>query len=181
MIYDIWEMDLDNQEFIQVTCDEEEESMPYYDKTGEVIYCMRGIGDESYIAKIERVGGETVITPVYKEKGVQSYYPIVFEEKIYFTKWESADNATDIIIIIDEGSGEISYPAFNSRDYNVSDPYPISNTLVLVSSTIEGTKGGYDLYLGDVVTGKLQSLDMFEMEVNNTLHQLGVSYWSKSE
>ena len=175
MIYDIWEIDLQTGESYPITNNLEEESMPYYSTDGEAIYCMQGSREEARICKIERRDEETVIIPIYKEVRVQVYYPVVYKDKLYFSKWHSNENRSDVIVIMEEDSREIILPLFNSPKYNVSDPCPISDKLMIISSTMPGTKGGYDLYVADVMSGEVWSLDEYGISVNDELQQLGAS------
>ncbi len=182
MVFDIWELELETKKTRQVTNNLEEESMPYYSTDGEYIYYMKGEGGSSEICEVDRRGEEYGVKTIFKEEGVQSYYPITYKDKVYFAKWHEPSNTTDMLIILDEDGKRIPV-SFNNIDYNVSDSYPISDELVIFSGTTRGTirganKGGYDLYLGDILTGQVWSMDEYA-NINDNRHQLGVSYFIK--
>ncbi len=179
MVYDIWEMDLQTGESYPVTQDMEEESMPYYSTKGDAIYCMQGSGEGARICKIEKIEEETVITPIYAETGVQAYYPVTYKDKLYFSKWYSAQNKSDVIVIMEEGKRGI-VSQFGSSDYNSSDPCPISDRLMIISSTMPDSKGGYDLYIVDIVSGENWSLDEYGISINDELQQLGASCYIRN-
>lgn len=178
MIYDLWEIDVHTGLSRQITHDISEQSMPYYSSSGDIVYYMEGNTKESKICSIDLK--EYNRTEIYYEKDVYVYYPVVYEETLYFLKWYSADNFSDVIVSIDLGSKEITIPTFNSSAYNSSDPCPISDKLLVVSSTMSGGRGGYDLYIVDRMTGSSWSLNEYSDSINNEKHQLGADCYIES-
>ena len=184
MIFDIWEINVSTKVARAVTENIQEESMPYYSTDGKYIYYMRGEGGNSEICKVHREGEKYGVEIIFKEDGVQSYYPITYKDRVYFAKWHQTNNKTDMLVILNKDENK-SAVNFNSEYYNVSDSYPISDKLVIFSGTIpEDNKGGYDLYIGNIITGEIWSMDNYTSnttnhakKVNDNRHQLGVSYF----
>lgn len=178
MVYDIMEMDLVTGKLRSVTNDLDEDSMPYYASDGKSVYYAKGLGKTSQINNVSLEGTEP-ITKVWAEKDIYCYYPIVYKDTLYFSKWYSAYNKSDTIIKLDLTTNKITIPSFNSENYNCSDACPVSDRFIIISSTMPGGKGGYDLYIADVTTGNTYSLDLFNKGINDDKDQLGASYYAK--
>ena len=175
-IYDICELELDTGISRNITNNLREESMPNYSVDGKYIYYMRGLGADSEICKVDRRGESYGVECIFKDIGVQSYYPAIYKNKVYFSKWHSRSNSTDMLVILDE-NGNKTYGAFNNPDYNISDSYPICDEIVMFSGTMEELgEGGYDLYVGNISTGQVWKMNDY-IKVNDKNHQLGVSYF----
>ncbi len=174
MIYSLCELDLETKEVRVVTNDIIEKSMPYYSHDGESIYYMEGVGAESRICNTY-LDESFIVNEVYNEPGTYAYYPVIYEDSLYFTRFYSRENANDIIVKMNTKSNEIVVPAFNNADYNCSDACPIGEDLLIVSSTKSEGKGGYDLYMVDEVTGETWPLDRYNEDINNEYEQLGAS------
>lgn len=167
-LYNLAEISLKSGEITMLTDDDYEESMPFYSADGNEIFYARSSEGESDIYVLDCKTGASDI--VYSEKGVFSYYPMVSDDKLYFTKWFSADNRNDCIVRFDDS--EISVMPFNDSLYNCSDPYPLSSGGMFFSST---KNGSYDIFFYDGET---------EIEVdflNTDLHELGASYFSAAD
>lgn len=140
--YNLAEMNLNSGEITMLTDDTAEQSMPYYSEDGKYIYYSQYVNGISSICRLERDTGKT--EEIFGENGVTAYYPVVYGEDVYFTKWISADNKNDMIVRYD-GKGITDMP-FNSADFNCSDSCPVSDSAMIYSST---EKGGYDLFCFD--------------------------------
>ncbi|MDD8017458.1 MAG: T9SS type A sorting domain-containing protein [Bacteroidota bacterium] len=116
------------------------------------------------------------IVPVYTVPNVQSYYPIVRDDStFYFSRWFSPSGHGDEIYLGKIYDIDSAVPvAFDTEAADESDACPVDSTLVFFSSTRSGTKGGYDLYLGDIKSGLYWSLTYYG--VNSSIHELGASY-----
>lgn len=176
MVYDIMEMDLVSGGLKQITNDTNEESMPYYMSDGKSVYYAKGLDKSSQIYKVN-LDNTNAITEIYAESGIRSYYPIVYNNTLYFSKWYSESNKSDVIVKMDLNTNKITIPPFNSGDYNCSDACPISERYIIISSTIWEGKGGYDLYMADMETGEMWSMDLFNTDINDEKSQLGAAYY----
>lgn len=180
MVYDIWELDLLTKYAYAITEDIEEQSMPYYNDSGDVVYYMQGSREYSKILKMAKGSGKPIITEVYAEQGIQVYYPVIYNDMLYFSKWISEENKSDMIVAIDLNKNQIEVPAFNNVEYNASDPCPISDRLLIISSTMPGGQGGYDLYIVDRLSGQKWSLNELGVNINDEFQQLGASCYIES-
>lgn len=174
MIYSLCEMDLVTREIKKVTNDIVEKSMPYYSSDGKCVYYMEGVGSQSKICSIQ-LNDSSKIREIFYEPNTQPYYPIAYHDSLYFTKRYSASNTNDIIVKMNMSNHEITIPVFNGQFHNSSDPCPLSDNLLIISSTKEGGKGGYDLYIVDEITGESWSLTEYNSNINNQYEQLGAS------
>lgn len=177
MVYDLRELNLDNNKIKIITQDADEDSMPFYSSDGKEVYYAKGINAATKIYKVS-VDNYKNTRNVYSSNGEMSYYPIVYKDALYFTKWYSKSNDTDIIMKMDINTKIVRKIKFDNKDYNTSDPCPISDKYIIMSST-KGDKG-YDLYLGDTESGAMWSLDNINSEINDYKEQLGASCYIKS-
>ena len=69
------------------------------------------------------------------------------------------------------------YLPFNKTNANFSDATPVGADYAIVSSTVSGGKGGYDLYIADINTGDIWSLDVYNNTLNSSHEDLGAHYW----
>ena len=178
MIYDIMEINLNTRSMRAITNDVDEDSMPYYASDGKSVYYAKGLDKSSQIYNVD-LEGTAPLKEIYAEKNIRCYYPVVYKETLYFSKWYSIYNKSDIIIKFDINENKVTIPPFNSADYNCSDACPISDRLIIISSTMPGGNGGYDLYIADTVTGNTWSMNFLNKSINNDKHQLGASYYVK--
>ncbi len=140
-VYDLAEMELQTGEITMLTDSAAEESMPYYAPDGGSIYFSRIENGETAICVLDRNTGS--ITRVYAENGVHTYYPVLSDAGLYFTKWHSAALHNDCIVKMEDTP--VLLPV-NAQAYNCSDPFPLHDGSLFFSSTREG---GYDLYFYD--------------------------------
>lgn len=180
VIFNLVEMDLDTKELRNITDDLDEDSMPFYSADGKSIYYARSTGEKSSKICNVNLERENEISSIYSENGVNCYYPTIYKDTLYFSKDYSKTNKSDVIIKMDLNTKLITVPSFNSSDFDCSDASAISDRYIIISSTIPGGKGGYDLYIADVETGKLWPMEIFGHGINDEKHQLGASYYVES-
>lgn len=174
MVYDLKEINLNTYEVSNITNDMYENSMPYYSSDGNSIYYSRGAGNYSHIYKVKRDLPNST-SQIFASENIKAYYPITFNNYLYFTKWYSSNNECDVIVRLNLNTNEMTTLPFNNPDFNCSDPYPISDNFLIMSSTKFDTKGCYDLYIANSYTGETWPLDIYIYGVNDANHQLGVS------
>ena len=141
-VYDLALLDRRTGAVTMLTNDLTEEAMPCFSADGRAVYYARytdGIGS------ILRMALDTHQTEtIFSEPGVNAYYPVVQGDRLYFTKWYSAENHCDQIMCYDGGT--ISALPFNDAQFDCSDACPLGGDAMLYSST---ANGGYDLYFYD--------------------------------
>jgi hypothetical protein len=153
-----------------------EKSMEYPTKDGKSIVYAEGEGAQSAIYSID-IATKAVV-PLVTEP-MQNYYPIVRDDSTFlYARWKSASNHADDIYLA-SFAGQTGPVAFDTDASDESDPYPVDSALVLFSSTRPGGKGGYDLYVGNLVTGATRSLGLFSL--NTPLHELGICYTANTD
>lgn len=150
----------------------EEQSMPYILPDGKHIVYAQGDGADMKIVCCALDGsGARVLSP----PGDQSYYPIPWGSgRLLFTRWESPNNHNDQIYCANLQADQLTRMAFDRADQNNSDPFPADDRFIFFSATGADSMGGYDLYLGDSVTGQTWSLS--SLGLNSPLDELGACY-----
>ncbi|MDD7885078.1 T9SS type A sorting domain-containing protein [Flavivirga sp. 57AJ16] len=152
-----------------------EESMPYYTVDGSKILFAPGAGSESDIYSINVNG--TNRQPVVSQSNYQEYYPITRDnESFFYTGWVNSFNLNDQVFLKYDTSSTSVYLPFNTTNANYSDATPAGLQYAILSSTKNGGKGGYDLYIADINTGDIWSLDDYNNNVNNAYENLGANY-----
>jgi Tol biopolymer transport system component len=134
--FQLAELDLQTKQITLLTDDFSEKSMPYYSYDGQWIY----FSEAQEIRKINRQNHH--ISTVYSESGVRAYYPICYEDKLYFTKQISSYNPHDCIMQYD--GTNLFFCAFDSPDFDCSDPCPVNKYAMIYS--LAKNSGNYDLY-----------------------------------
>lgn len=167
-VYDLAEMNLQTCSITMLTDSIAEESMPYYAPDGKSIYYSEILNGETSICRLDLKSGEK--TTVYAEKGVQSYYPMLSDAGLYFTKWHSAELHNDCIVKM-EGNAPALLP-LHAAEYNCSDPFPLRDGSLFFSSTKEG---GYDLYFYDGQT------EYALTALSTPQEDLGTAYYGRSD
>jgi len=151
-----------------------EVSMPFYTADGLSVLYARGAGASSDIYKIDTNGTGDVA--VQSAGGIQEYYPINIDSQQYlFTRWVSGADPTDQVFVGYHNGNPATSLAFNDNS-NYSDAYPLNNQYIVFSSTRSGGQGGYDLYIGDTITGEVWSMNDYHSGINSTKEELGASY-----
>ena len=156
-----------------------ESSMPYYTTDGSAfLYAAQAPNDTalniySYTLATQQVRSLAVAP------AVEEYYPITKNATSFlYSRWYSATNPNDQVYLgYFDGSVAKRLP-FNESDANFSDAYPISDSLLVISSTKTGGKGGYDLYVVNAVSGKKWSLTNYTPYINSAKEELGSTYFT---
>ncbi|WP_090009957.1 PD40 domain-containing protein [Clostridium sp. DSM 8431] len=177
MIYDIMELNLENKSLRNITKDTKEDSMPFYSEDDKYVFYARGDNSLSQIYKVD-VNNYNNKEKVYSSSGVMAYYPIVKDNALYFTKWYSKSNHTDMIMKMNLETNELESLKFNNKEYNCSDPCPLNDRYMILSSTKGGA--GYNLYIADMNKGKILPLDIEYSGINDGGEQLGASCYLES-
>lgn len=168
--------DLKEQEFKTIDSNNsEEKGMPYFSADGTMIYYAKGDGPGMSICKTDFLGRETEL---FKEAGVQSYYPVVnnLNGQLCFSKWISPKNECDQIVTLNEKTDQLSAFSFNGIDYDTSDICFVTEEYAIVSSTKEPGCGGYDLWLVNLKTGAMANFKDRYPEINDGFEQLGADF-----
>lgn len=154
----------------------EEQSMPFPMSDGSHIVYAAGDGPDMRIVYCLNDGAQR--RELSGVSDMQSYYPIGWgADRVLFVRWVSAQNQNDQIYCANLRTGQLNRMPFDRSDQNFSDPYPANDRFIFFSSTGMSSKGGYDLYLGDAVTGRAWSLS--DLGVNSQLDELGSCYTDK--
>lgn len=176
MIYDIVVMRLSDKKKTKLTNDKYENSMPYFSTDGKKVYYARGDGENSKIYSVSTTKPYK-IAKVYSAKNICSYYPITYgKNTVYFSRWYSSQNGTDKILKLDTKTRKVTTLKFNRKAYDCSDACPVNQNYMIFSSTKSKGKGKYDLYIANLKTGTIWSLNKYNQQINNSGHQLGASY-----
>lgn len=141
-VYNLAIFDLESGEITILTDDIYEEAMPYFSSDGKYIYYTDYTNNPGSIRRLKLEDNST--ETVYAEPEVCAYYPIIMGQAVYFAKWYSTENHTDMILCLEDG--EYTEMPFNSPDYNCSDPCPIDENEMIYSGS---QSGNYDLYYFD--------------------------------
>ncbi|SFB86366.1 TolB family protein [Butyrivibrio sp. YAB3001] len=156
-----------------------EKSMPFYSNDGKKVYYVEGTGKNMTLMVGNTTGNKKKTgTVLYKKAGVQSYYPIASKDGkyLYFSRGYNSKNRADQIIRYDLKTGKTTSLKCNSKGYDCSDACPISSDYIIISSSKSGGKGGYDLYLVNIQTGKMTNLNKYQKKINTSLEELGCDY-----
>lgn len=155
-----------------------ERSMPYFTADGKTVLFADGKGAEMNIYRCAIAGGRA--EPVANEEGIQEYYPIAWTGgRILYSRWtgKTENERHDQIYAIENGQSSTFRAPLNLPESDSSDAFPINARLILFSSLRTGT-GGYDLFVGDTVTGEVSKLQALRPDVvlNTAKHEFGVAY-----
>jgi Tol biopolymer transport system component len=168
-------MDLHGNISQQVTHNDSESGMPYFVPGGKMMLYARGAGASSDIYRVNIDGTNNI--PIQKEVNLQEYYPIAVDSASYlFTRWYSISNKNDQVYAGYLSGRSSVRLLFNSPDANYSDPFPFDKEYVFLSSTKNGSAGGYDLYIANTSSGQIWSLASFNKQINTAENELGACY-----
>ncbi|SJM93868.1 Coagulation factor 5/8 type domain protein (fragment) [Crenothrix polyspora] len=157
-----------------------EESMPYLSADGKYVYYSQGVRENSDLYRVSfkimtdyiTVGKPSLVAG---RPGLAEFYPIVQNSALFFVGWKDATFKKDQIYL--KTSLFNSYPSelnLNDCKADNSDPMPVDSSNIIFSST-RSNSDFYNLYLGNIYTGAVWSLNKFG--VNQTQkHQLGATY-----
>jgi len=163
-VYDLALLDVETREVTMLTDTPAEEAMPCFSADGKYVYYTSYSDGTGSICRLDTASRST--ETIYSEDGVTAYYPVVFRDELYFTKWNSPDNRCDQIMRCD-GENVTAMP-FSSADHDCSDPCPLGGSKMVFSSTMNGD---YDLYCYD---GRNVSP---LTELNSGKNELGASFF----
>ena len=150
-----------------------ERSMPVFVSRGRRFVAMENVATHGDLYAYDRDGTNRKL--VAAESRIQEYFPVRWDDtRLLYVRWHSAENRNDQIYIHNWTTGRNRPLAFCDQDANDSDPYPIDRRWVFFSSTREEGAGGYDLYLGDRMTGTVHSIE--SKLLNTHAEELGSSY-----
>ena len=173
---DIVTMDLEGNNITNLTNTPSiEESMPYYSTDGAKILYAPGAGAESDIYIMDADGSNS--QAIVAQSNYQEYYPITRDnDSFFYTGWVSSSNLNDQVYLKYYSSGTPIHLPFNQTNANFSDATPVGSEYAVISSTKSGGRGGYDLYIADISTGDLWSLDEYNSSLNTSSEDLGAHY-----
>ena len=163
-LYDLALLNPSDGTVTMLTEDPAEQAMPCFSQDGKSLYYAEY---ENGIGLIRCMNLQTHTSEIiYHESDVNAYYPVIFGQDLYFTKWYSADNRCDRIMRYD--GNDISPMPFDSAAYDCSDACPVPGGMIY-SSTQNGT---YDLYYFDGI----QSLPL--TDCSSEQNDLGASFFA---
>lgn len=151
-----------------------ESSMPYPSADGKLVYYAAG--KESGVTGVYRLTIATGKKGVFdKPNGLEAYYPTVRQDgRVFYSRWKDS-SGTDQLYTKLNPSDKAEQLSINDCDSNNSDAFPVNGTdYVFFSSTSEGN---YQLYLGEVSTGKRWSLSSFHVNDDTDKETLGANYF----
>jgi len=168
----IAEMDLNTRVVTLLTDGDVEYSMPYYNSDGIKLLFTANAREHLSIMLMDL--STKAIETLYDKVGVQDYYPINADTiSFYYTSGYSETNLIDQVYRgYWNGQESIRLP-FNETDSDYSDPYPVNNNWVVISSTRPGGFGGYDLYIANVISGEIFSMTDYNGNINTSKDELG--------
>lgn len=175
MVTDLYEIDLNGNAIKRLTNDTIEESMPYYSTDGQHVYYSASTGDTGDIYRINiNTLSKNVISAL---PGVDEYYPIAIgPDSVVFTRWISATNGDDQLYM-QTGDEEPVPFITNKLDDNNSDFCQIDERYFCFSGTGRDSVGAYDIFVGDLETGRVYSLNRFIPGANTVYEDLGCTYY----
>jgi len=171
---DIKIMNLDGSNVVSLSTDGMviEESMPYMTTDGQKVVYSVGVEENADIYIMDSDGSNK--TTLINEPNVFEYFPVIKDESSFFyTRWLNSSDHNDQIYLSDF-SGNSSSLSINDLTSNNSDAYPVGSDYLFFSSTRTGSIGGYDLYVGQISTGAIWSLNDFG--INSSVEDLGACY-----
>ncbi len=139
--YNLMLLDLQTGAYTPLTDDGAEKAMPCFSADGRSVYFARYTDHIGAICRMDLDTRET--ETVFSEPGVTAYYPVVSGNRLYFTKWYSAENHCDQIMCLD--GAQITAIPFNAADFDCSDACPAGSGMIYSSTQA----GDYDLYYFD--------------------------------
>lgn len=151
-----------------------EYSMPFLAPDASAVYYATGTGANMGLVKHTIATGATAAFD--RPAGLETYYPIVRADgTVFYARWK---NGSELDQIYEKSADPQSTPSqlpINDCISNNSDPAPVSGTNYLFFSST--TAGGYQLYVGDVTTGRRWSLTQFGVNADHAKAKLGSSYY----
>lgn len=150
-------------------------SMPYFNPAGNKVVCSVG-NDGSSAIYLYDISSKS-FKKLYDRNGIAEYYPVTLNEQcFYFSAHLSELNQVDQLYLGYWDGRQSEYLPFNRADADYSDACPVNEEWLILSSTRKGTRGGYDLYIANRVTGDIHSLTEYNNQINSEKWELGASY-----
>lgn len=167
----IWVINADGTGARQLTQTSAEKSGPRFAPDGASIVYWSKAAAEADVAWMRTDGSQARV--LVANPGLQDYYPVFRDARtVLYTRWESTADHHDKIYEYSIATGLSQRLLINRAGSEDADPFPIDANTVGFSTTRSGGKGGYDLCLGDTLTGQVQWL----APANSPLHELGGVY-----
>lgn len=155
-----------------------EYGMPYYSVSGDKIVFGGGSGSETFIGLWDIASAK--MSKLYDKEGTVEYYPITIdEESFYYTGHVSASSPYDQLYIGHWDGSAAQYLPFNKTNADYSDACPVSDNWLILCSTRQGSRGQYDLYIANKLTGAIYPLSDYNDSINTAKSELGASYTTK--
>jgi Tol biopolymer transport system component len=159
-----------------------EESMPYLSTDGKSVYYSQSARENSAIYQINYTltNNQLFVNPpraIANRQGIAEYYPVVKNNAVFFTGWKDTVGKRDQIYVLNSyGNNQAIELNLNDCNADDSDPMPIDAAHIVFSST-RGNSPFYNLYVGNISTGNVWSLNKFGVNQPQR-QQLGVTYSS---
>ncbi|QPQ24577.1 MULTISPECIES: PD40 domain-containing protein [Lonsdalea] len=151
-----------------------ESSMPYPSADGKLVFYAAGKASGLMgVYRLTLATGKKVVFD--KPNGLEAYYPTVRQDgRVFYSRWKDSGGADQLYTKVNP-SDKAEQLSINDCDSNNSDAFPVNGTdYVFFSST---TEGKYQLYLGEVSTGKRWSLSSFHVNDDTDKETLGANYF----
>lgn len=162
-----------------------EYSMPSFSASGQWLYFTSGTGANLDIWR-KNLQASAPVEAVNTTVNLEEYYPVVRDmSTLLYTRWTSLNDHHDQIYMRSIANpGEVGYfdtlLKINACLYENTDPTPVNENLVIFSSSRDNYLGQYTggnrLYLGNIWTGQVWSLDHLAPIAGVTGNLLGASY-----
>lgn len=162
-VYDLALLDPESGAVTMLTDDPAEQAMPCFSPDGRYLYYAEYQNGTGTIRRMELQTRKS--ESVFSENSVTAYYPVTSGDRLYFTKWYSAENRCDQIMQYD--GTEVTAMPFNSAGFDCSDACPIPGGMICSSTK----NGSYDLYYFDGT----QSVPLTEL--NTPQNELGACFF----
>ena len=171
-------MDLNGKILNNVTQNTIESGMPYFTNDGKALIYAQGSGSTSDIFMVNIDG--TNNHALENLNNIQEYYPITIDsDSFLYTKWNSSSNHNDQVCVGYFSNKTALYLPFNQSNADYSDAFPCGANNVILSSNRAGSVGAYDLYIADISSGKIWSLNNYNAGINSNKNELGACYSAK--
>jgi|GEM_PF-1538244 len=172
------EMDVASGEITRVIPEDGHEySMPDYNFDGTKVVASRipDYQSNSCCSEIVSVDlASRTVRQLYDVPDVQDYFPVNADAASFYYSQGYSPNWRGDQVYRGYWDGRPSVPLpFNDQEGDYSDASPAGGDWVVISSTRPGSKGSYDLYLANTVSGKIVSMSDYHPDINTWKAELG--------
>ena len=168
----LWTLSLADGSERQVSASLEEPSGPCFSPDGLTVAFGGGLGENADIWTISSDG--TFLTRTLTTPGIKESYPSFKDaNSLLFTRWNSATDSCEKLYSCNISGRYTNRLWINTDNAHDTDGFPVDDDFVGFSSDRSGGKGGSDIYLGKLDTGKIIKLGE---AANSSLHDLAGSY-----